>query len=260
MVTREAIQNFANEIARRYSPEKIILFGSYARGTANEDSDVDLLVVMDFEGRDRDLSFDIRRHIRFSHALDLVIRKSADLQWRLQQKDWFLHDICKEGIVLYKSTSEDELPAAPDDSGAEGSLPLEASSFKPLVYEWIERAESNFKTMKRLRGFSNDGVCLHAFLSSENYLKAFLQQNTIYFPKCHDIAKLFQLTLSIQPKWEAIIETTAFLSNHELDVRDPLACASSQNAGSAIEACEQIRASILQAMPVTKSAESIQSA
>ena len=46
MVSQETIQQFADEIARRYSPEKviIILFGSYARGTATEDSDVDLLV------------------------------------------------------------------------------------------------------------------------------------------------------------------------------------------------------------------------
>ncbi len=51
MVTEEAIRNFADEIARRYAPEKIILFGSYARGTANEDSDVDMLVIMDFPER-----------------------------------------------------------------------------------------------------------------------------------------------------------------------------------------------------------------
>ena len=51
MVTDEAIRNFASEIARRYSPEKIILFGSHARGDANEDSDVDMLVIMDFSER-----------------------------------------------------------------------------------------------------------------------------------------------------------------------------------------------------------------
>jgi predicted nucleotidyltransferase len=43
MVTFEGIQHFASEIARRYMPEKIILFGSQANGKAGEDSDVDLL-------------------------------------------------------------------------------------------------------------------------------------------------------------------------------------------------------------------------
>ena len=38
-------------IVKRFHPDKIILFGSHARGDAGPDSDVDLLVVMDFEGR-----------------------------------------------------------------------------------------------------------------------------------------------------------------------------------------------------------------
>ena len=41
-----AIRRYARQIAERFRPDKIILFGSYANGTPHEDSDVDLLVVM----------------------------------------------------------------------------------------------------------------------------------------------------------------------------------------------------------------------
>jgi predicted nucleotidyltransferase len=44
MVTLAEIEEFAQRIAREYKPERIILFGSYAYGTPNEHSDVDLLV------------------------------------------------------------------------------------------------------------------------------------------------------------------------------------------------------------------------
>ena len=47
-------------IADNFHPEKIILFGSRARGDAHPDSDVDLLVVMPFEGSRRALSVEIR--------------------------------------------------------------------------------------------------------------------------------------------------------------------------------------------------------
>ncbi len=45
-VPMRVIRRFAREVASRYQPDKIILFGSYAYGTPNADSDVDILVVM----------------------------------------------------------------------------------------------------------------------------------------------------------------------------------------------------------------------
>ena len=47
MVTWEEIQAVTNRIVREFAPLQVILFGSYAYGTPTEDSDVDLLVVMD---------------------------------------------------------------------------------------------------------------------------------------------------------------------------------------------------------------------
>ena len=41
-----AIKRFARQIAERFHPEKIVLFGSYAYGKPHEESDVDLLVIM----------------------------------------------------------------------------------------------------------------------------------------------------------------------------------------------------------------------
>ena len=45
MITFAQIQSVSDEIARRFRPDEIILFGSYAYGTPIEYSDVDLLVV-----------------------------------------------------------------------------------------------------------------------------------------------------------------------------------------------------------------------
>ncbi len=105
MVTEEAIRNFANEIARRYSPEKIILFGSYARGKANEDSDVDMLVIMDFpERRGAYKAAEIEAKINPPFSLDLLVRKAEDVQWRVEQHDFFMMDVIKEGVVLYDAT------------------------------------------------------------------------------------------------------------------------------------------------------------
>ena len=47
------IQKLCEQISRDFRPERIILFGSHAYGSPTPDSDVDLLVVMPFEGSPR---------------------------------------------------------------------------------------------------------------------------------------------------------------------------------------------------------------
>ena len=47
MIERNRIQAFVDEVVRQFQPERVVLFGSYARGGAGEDSDVDVLVVID---------------------------------------------------------------------------------------------------------------------------------------------------------------------------------------------------------------------
>jgi len=45
------IKHFSQRIAREFKPDRIILFGSHANGMPTQDSDVDMLVIMPFEGR-----------------------------------------------------------------------------------------------------------------------------------------------------------------------------------------------------------------
>jgi predicted nucleotidyltransferase len=46
MIQRSQITHFANAVAERFKPQLIVLFGSYAYGKPNQDSDVDLLIVI----------------------------------------------------------------------------------------------------------------------------------------------------------------------------------------------------------------------
>ena len=103
MVAPADIQAYAGEIARRFRPQKILLFGSHANGTAGPDSDVDLLVVMPHEGTAVAKATEIRCAIDNDFPLDLLVRNSKTLHWRIQNNDWFLKDIVEKGIVLYEA-------------------------------------------------------------------------------------------------------------------------------------------------------------
>jgi len=59
-ITRSHIQRYVQQVAKQFQPDKIILFSSYAYGEPTEDSDVDLLVIMPFDGKGAHKSTEIR--------------------------------------------------------------------------------------------------------------------------------------------------------------------------------------------------------
>lgn len=102
MVSMTEIENLAKRIAREFDPDKIILFGSYARGTAGPDSDVDLLVVLPFEGKPFWKSLEIINRLDPQFALDLIARNPLDTTRRYTQRDPLIHDAIDHGRLLYE--------------------------------------------------------------------------------------------------------------------------------------------------------------
>ena len=103
MVDFKDIQALADKIAEQFNPVRIILFGSYAAGTAGPDSDVDFLVVLPFEGKTWKMASTIRSRIRPSFPMDLLVRTPQQLRQRLAMNDVFLHDITQRGKTLYEA-------------------------------------------------------------------------------------------------------------------------------------------------------------
>src|SRR6266566_2076458 len=82
-IPMRVIRRFARDVAEKFRPEKIILFGSYAYGTPHDDSDVDLLVVMPARN-EIDQAVKIRLAIPAPFPMDLIVRTPNDLRWRLE--------------------------------------------------------------------------------------------------------------------------------------------------------------------------------
>ncbi len=102
-MTTGQIQEFTNEIARRFLPERIILFGSQTSGAAHRDSDVDLLVVMDYEGPAPHKAAEILSSINPDFSVDLLVRKRSELEERLMLNDFFFRDLLAHGQVMYEA-------------------------------------------------------------------------------------------------------------------------------------------------------------
>lgn len=105
MVPMRQIRAFARRIAAAFEPEKIILFGSHATGTANADSDVDLFVIRRFRGDRVHQSVTMQLELRPTFPVDLIVRSPADVRRRLRMGDTFVRDILRDGVVLYDAGS-----------------------------------------------------------------------------------------------------------------------------------------------------------
>jgi predicted nucleotidyltransferase len=99
---QKQIQKMVDRIVKKFDPEKIILFGSHARGDAGPDSDVDLLVVMPVSGSKREKQLEIRALLHgIQLAKDVIVSRPEDFEWRKDIVGTIEYPATKEGKVLY---------------------------------------------------------------------------------------------------------------------------------------------------------------
>lgn len=97
---RVKIKEVAESIGKKFQPEKIILFGSYAWGEPGPDSDVDLFVIKETDDT-RKTSREISRLIfPRPFPLDIIVYKPEQAE-KAQKKDFFIRNILQNGQLLY---------------------------------------------------------------------------------------------------------------------------------------------------------------
>ncbi len=102
ITVQEKIQEMVRRIVERFEPEKIILFGSHARGTATADSDVDLLVVIPVKGSRLEKTIEIRVAVHDIRVpKDIVVTTPEDFAWRKDIVGTLERPVMREGKVLY---------------------------------------------------------------------------------------------------------------------------------------------------------------
>jgi HEPN domain-containing protein len=121
---------------------------------------------------------------------------------------------------------------------------------KQITQEWIDKAEGDFATAQRelqVQEMSNyDAVCFHSQQCVEKYLKACLQEENIAFNRIHDLSRLLDLLLPVEPRWEILRPKLEVLTAYAVEFRYPGVSANKDLAAQSFQDCVTIRQIIRQ--------------
>jgi len=105
MISDEVIQKIKDRLVSGFRPQRIILFGSQARGTADDRSDVDILVICPFEGKRRHLMVEMDRALDdLDYAFDILILNPEEFQRDRLIPGTVGRYAHKEGKVVYEQS------------------------------------------------------------------------------------------------------------------------------------------------------------
>jgi predicted nucleotidyltransferase len=97
------IWEMVQRIVERFDPERIVLFGSFSRGTPAPDSDADLLVVMPVQGSRRQLAARIELALAgLQLPKDVIVVTPEEVERDRDQIGTIIHPALREGVVLYE--------------------------------------------------------------------------------------------------------------------------------------------------------------
>ena len=97
------VEEISARLKKEYNAQEVILFGSYARGEATEDSDVDILVIAPATERFFDRMAKVLELVRDLYdglALSPIVLRPEEVSERLRIGDQFIQEILEEGMKL----------------------------------------------------------------------------------------------------------------------------------------------------------------
>ena len=116
---------------------------------------------------------------------------------------------------------------------------------KTSTREWVHLAEDDFQVACTLietrRKVGPNSICFHCQQSIEKHLKARLAEADIYFPKTHDLKLLLNLSLAVEPLWEAFRTKFDLLNEFAVTIRYPGQTALRRDAVAAFKISRSFR-------------------
>ena len=125
---------------------------------------------------------------------------------------------------------------------------------REVTKEWISKAEGDYRSadvlLHQIEIPEIDTTCFHCQQCAEKYVKAFLTEKDIDFPRNHDLVRLLELCLTVDAGFEKIRNQLRRLENYGVVIRYPGMTVPLEMAHEAFENATQVRAFVRKKLKV----------
>ena len=241
MVEQAVIDEIVERVVEIARPQKIILFGSAARGDMRAHSDLDFLVII----RDDQDRREVERRIYTSRLsdgipVDVIVASTSAIARYKHSHALVYKPALRDGKVMYESPNQVD-PPDPDDMPPEEYPPGRYPPDDPR--EWMSRAKADLRRAKRWEpGDYYESLCFDAQQAAEKAIKARLIALDVEFPYTHSIKRLLD---SLESAGDAIpdeVRAAEALTPYAGILRYPNQCplAGEEQYHAAIRAAEAV--------------------
>ena len=222
MKAASTIDRVLNELIG-YEPEKIILFGSVARGETDEFSDIDLIVIKDTDRPFFQRLADVNDFLPRDLAIDVLVYTPGEFEAMVEEGNPFIERALEGGQVLYQKTPE----GGPAKAASSWKMPVQkgrAFMKKPLetARRWLAQAEHSLTATQALldSGFWPE-ACFHAEQTAQLALKAFLYARGRRHITIHSVLELAQQCAGEDGDFAPFVDYGGVLDRYYLSTRYP---------------------------------------
>lgn len=219
MVSQDRITQLISAL-RAYDPERIILFGSHARGDADEYSDLDIAIIKETDERFLDRLGRVFELLPPIGAVDVLVYTPAEFAAMQARGNPFIEEIVNHGLVIYeRGTDETTLPRAIREPGAEYQVKRD-----PLAEaeRWLAQAQYELDVARH----SSEGgfcaaACFYAQQAAEKALKAYLYARGERRVMGHSVDELAQRCATENDSFREILPRIKKLDRFYVQTRYP---------------------------------------
>ena len=189
MIEQAVIDGIVERVVKAAQPQKVILFGSAARGDMDRHSDLDFLVIIRDDEDLNKVEERIYAGLRGKEVpVDVIIASTSTIARYKNSHALVYKPALREGKVMYESPNQ-EMPPDPDELPPEEYPPGRYADDDPR--EWLGRAKSKLKLAKwQDPDVFFEDLCFDAQQAAERAIKAKLIALDVEFSYTHNIARL----------------------------------------------------------------------
>lgn len=144
----KTLDEIRERLVSEYDPDRIILFGSRARGAHSEESDIDLLILKETSARPIDRRIEVETVLQDREMpLDITVYTPGEMNYLYSIGSPFIEEVIETGRVLYMRKATGEWVREAEDELGSAQILLEHGRFKAACYHSQQSVEKGLKAL-----------------------------------------------------------------------------------------------------------------